>query len=121
MMLIYEDCKQFIRTVPLLHADKNKPEDIDKKLEDHCYDEAALICMARPLSMELPERYQTSYDKRIDALMKGNEDGFERQQIIATRDDPSDWDDAQGDDLGELDYFDDGDRPNDPDIVSTMD
>jgi len=117
--MIYEECTQFIRTVPLLHADKNKPEDIDKKLEDHPYDEAALICMARPLSMELPEKYQSIYDKRIKALYEGSTDEFEKQQIISTIHDPSEWDDAQGDDFGDLDHFDDGDRRND-DLVETM-
>ena len=118
MMLIYNTCEQFIRTIPLLHSDKNKPEDIDKKLEDHCYDEAALLCMARPLSLELPPEYKNSYDKRIEALYAGSgDDEFERQQLRETLQSNKGYDNSY--DFGDLDYFDDGDRGND-DLVETM-
>ena len=49
MMLVYRGCEAFIRTIPLLQADKNDPEDVDTRLEDHPYDEAALVFMARPM------------------------------------------------------------------------
>jgi hypothetical protein len=49
MLQVYDCCADFIRTIPLLQSDPNKPEDVDKKLEDHIYDEAALMFMTRPL------------------------------------------------------------------------
>jgi hypothetical protein len=51
MMLVYNTCKQFIRTIPLLQADEHDPEDIDTTGEDHVYDEASHICMARPIGL----------------------------------------------------------------------
>lgn len=36
MMLVYNTCRDFIRTIPMLQADPNKPEDVDTRLEDHC-------------------------------------------------------------------------------------
>ena len=52
MMVVYDTCKDFIRTIPALTHDENKVEDVDTKLEDHTYDEAALLCMARPISLD---------------------------------------------------------------------
>ncbi len=51
MMQVYNNCIHFIRTIPTLVINPNNPEDIDTDSEDHCYDEAALAFMARPLQM----------------------------------------------------------------------
>ena len=53
MMVVYETCKDFIRTVPALTHDEHNVEDVDTDLEDHCYDEAALLCMARPINLDV--------------------------------------------------------------------
>ena len=47
MLQVYDTCEAFIRTIPVLQADQNNAEDVDTKMEDHVYDEAALACMAR--------------------------------------------------------------------------
>ena len=49
MMMVFDTCKHFIRTIPTLCMDDHKPEDIDTEQEDHVYDEACHICMARPM------------------------------------------------------------------------
>jgi len=49
MLLVYETCEDFIRTIPLLTTDRRNVEDIDTTGEDHIYDEACHACMARPL------------------------------------------------------------------------
>lgn len=36
---VFETCRQFIRTVPVLPRDRNDPDDVDTKAEDHIYDE----------------------------------------------------------------------------------
>lgn len=51
-LVVFEGCKHFIRTVPALTIDKNDMEDIDTDTEDHVYDEAALVVMARPATEE---------------------------------------------------------------------
>ena len=46
---IFDTCKAFIRTVPALTFDENRPEDLDSGLEDHVADEWRYLCMARPV------------------------------------------------------------------------
>ena len=52
MLVVYDICEQFRRTIPLLQTDPLNVEDIDTTMEDHTYDEAALICMARPMGAD---------------------------------------------------------------------
>lgn len=52
MIQVYDTCRDFVRTIPALTHDANNVEDVDTKLEDHAYDEAALMFMARPLSLD---------------------------------------------------------------------
>ena len=82
MMLIYDTCEHFIRTIPLLQTDPHNVEDIDTTMEDHVYDEAALICMGRPISMELPKKRKSSYERRIERLIRGDRDSYEYYAAI---------------------------------------
>ena len=50
MMYVFENCKAFIRTLPLLVYNETNPEDLDTKGEDHAADEARYFCMSRPIS-----------------------------------------------------------------------
>ncbi len=70
MMQVYDTCKQFIRTIPLLQNDAHNVEDIDTTGEDHPYDEACHICMARPILPELPIK-KYSRGERTMAHVKG--------------------------------------------------
>lgn len=47
-LFVFSTCKDFIRTVPLLQHDPDRPEDLDTKAEDHIADEARYGCMSRP-------------------------------------------------------------------------
>ena len=49
MMYIFENCKDAIRTIPLMMYDEHKPEDLDTALEDHIVDEIRYFCMMRPI------------------------------------------------------------------------
>lgn len=49
MMYIFDNCKAFIRTIPLLIYSETNPEDLDTSLEDHVADEARYFCMSRPI------------------------------------------------------------------------
>lgn len=71
MMLIYNHCVQFIRTIKDLTMDERSIEDINTDGEDHAYDEAAMICMDRPISMKDVEEHLDPYQKRILALERG--------------------------------------------------
>ena len=43
---VFDTCRNFIRTIPLLTPDPNHPEDVDSKLEDHIYDEHRYAMMS---------------------------------------------------------------------------
>lgn len=43
---IFETCREFLRTVPILEPDERDPEDIDSASEDHVADEARYACMS---------------------------------------------------------------------------
>ena len=49
-MYVFDNCKAFIRTMPLMMYSETKPEDLDTKLEDHVADEVRYMCMSRPIS-----------------------------------------------------------------------
>ena len=48
-MYVFDCCKQFIRTIPLMMYDEHKVEDLDTKLEDHIADEWRYECMTIPV------------------------------------------------------------------------
>jgi hypothetical protein len=48
MMVVFDTCADFIRTVPTLQHDPARPEDLDTKGEDHVADEARYGVMSRP-------------------------------------------------------------------------
>lgn len=48
-MYVFDNCKAFIRTIPLLQYDDHRPEDLDTDGEDHVADEWRYMCMSRPI------------------------------------------------------------------------
>ena len=46
MLLVFDTCFDFIRTIPLLLPSKTHPEDIDTAMEDHIYDETRYAIMS---------------------------------------------------------------------------
>ena len=48
-MYIFKNCRDSIRTLPLLMHDKNIVEDVDSKMEDHAADEIRYMCQSRPI------------------------------------------------------------------------
>lgn len=55
MMYVFNTCKAFIRTMPLLQYDEHKPEDLDTDGEDHVADETRYFCMSRPIAARMTE------------------------------------------------------------------
>lgn len=54
-MYVFDTCKAFIRTMPLMMYSETNPEDIDTNLEDHCPDEVRYLCMSRQVKPILRE------------------------------------------------------------------
>jgi len=49
MFYVFNTCKDFIRTIPMMQYDEHKVEDLDSDLEDHIADEWRYVCMGRPI------------------------------------------------------------------------
>jgi hypothetical protein len=49
MLVVFDTCRDFIRTVPVQQHDPLRPEDLDTTGEDHIADETRYACMSRPL------------------------------------------------------------------------
>jgi len=49
MLVVFDTCRDFIRTVPVQQHDPMRPEDLDTTGEDHIADETRYACMSRPL------------------------------------------------------------------------
>ncbi len=54
MLFVFDTCRDFIRTVPVLQHDPQRPEDLDTAAEDHAADEARYACLCRPLIARPP-------------------------------------------------------------------
>lgn len=80
MMYVFKNCRGFIRTIPLLQYDDNKPEDVDTKQEDHIADETRYICMANPMKpVKVKERVPAVYDPLSTDDMKVDRYAFMRK------------------------------------------
>ena len=76
-MYVFNTCKAFIRTMPLMMYSETKPEDLDTKLEDHCPDEVRYMCMSRPVSpIILAEPKQILTDPLNQFTDKQKHNGF---------------------------------------------
>ena len=49
-MYVFSNCRDFIRTIPLMSYHPRHPEDLDTELEDHAADEWRYLCMSRPVA-----------------------------------------------------------------------
>jgi hypothetical protein len=54
MLFVFSTCRDFIRTVPVLRHDPNRPEDLDTHAEDHVADETRYACLSRPFIAKTP-------------------------------------------------------------------
>ena len=70
MMYVFNNCKAFIRTMPLLQFSETKPEDLDTTGEDHVADEVRYFLMSRPIKprpiMKPDDYYKTPQSIFLD-------------------------------------------------------
>lgn len=62
MLYVFQNCRNTIRTLPLLTYDCTNPEDVDTRQEDHIYDTIKYFLMANPI----PPRRQEETPKPND-------------------------------------------------------
>ncbi len=67
-MYVFENCKAFLRTIPLMIYDEHKPEDLDTDLEDHVCDEWRYMCMSRPITPLRPVEQKTYLSDPLNQL-----------------------------------------------------
>ena len=56
-LYVFDQCKTFIRTMPLMRYSSTSPEDMDTNLEDHCPDEVRYLCMSKPILPTAPTKH----------------------------------------------------------------
>lgn len=70
---VFNTCKHFIRTIPLLCYDEHKVEDIDTDMEDHIADEWRYAMMSRPIKPIVPVEKEVHLIDPLNQLhRKGN-------------------------------------------------
>ncbi len=69
-MYVFDNCKAFIRTMPLMVFSETKPEDLDTTLEDHCPDEVRYMCMSRPIKPIIQEKSRVVLTDPLDQFKK---------------------------------------------------
>ena len=67
-MYVFNTCKAFIRTVPLMMYDETHVEDLDSTLEDHVCDEWRYFCMSRPIKPMAREEVKVPLSDPLDML-----------------------------------------------------
>ena len=75
-MYVFDNCKAFIRTIPLMMYDDHKPEDLDSDLEDHVADEWRYMCMSRPVEPLRPVVKKVILSDPLDQFTKGGRYGY---------------------------------------------
>jgi len=63
MLVVFETCRDFLRTVPVLRHDPDRPEDLDTNAEDHIADETRYACSSRPLIARPPTPARNPADR----------------------------------------------------------
>lgn len=110
MLMVYDTCTDFIRTIPALSMDEDHPEDLEDGQEDHAYDEACHVCMDRPTGVTDQELLQREQQKRRETKIKSLdrtsrqataewEEMFDKLKEATEDDDPGD---AEGWDAGDV-------------------
>ena len=69
-MYVFDTCRAFIRTIPLMMHAKVAVEDLDTTLEDHVADEARYLCMSRPVKPIRPAEKKTILMDPLDQIEK---------------------------------------------------
>lgn len=75
MMYVFKNCEAFIRTVPLLVYDDNRPEDLNSDDEDHIADEWRYFCMMNPIKPTVNKQENIPMIDPLDQYKRAKERG----------------------------------------------
>jgi hypothetical protein len=76
MLYVFDICRDFIRTVPVLQHDAGRLEDLDTDSEDHIADETRYACLVRPLIAKPPEPKSTLIGSFDYERMRRDDEGL---------------------------------------------
>ena len=71
-LYVFSNCRAFIRTIPLLLYDAQRPEDLDTGMEDHAADETRYFCMSRPVRPLRPAEARPVVFDPLDQMKRRN-------------------------------------------------
>ena len=63
MLAVFDTCRDFIRTVPVLQHDRMRLEDLDTSAEDHIADETRYACLARLMAPKIAAGPMTAEER----------------------------------------------------------
>ena len=69
---VFNTCRNFIRTFPLLIYSTKDPEDVDSDCEDHIYDECRYVLMEHPISPKQTAAQEIRGDDPLDQRVPKN-------------------------------------------------
>lgn len=69
-IIIFNNCVDLIRTFPKLPIDRNNPEDVDTKAEDHAYDALRYGCASRPKKAVMTDGWGETAYRRVQSTPK---------------------------------------------------
>ena len=82
MMYVFNTCKAFIRTIPLLMYSTTNVEDLDTDQEDHVADEARYMCMSKPITPKSKSVEKPIADDPLNMIADLNKKRSRMQIII---------------------------------------
>lgn len=88
MLFVFSTCRDFIRTVPILQHDRDRPEDLDTEQEDHAADECRYACLSRPYIPKPiipPKPKDLIFEVQPDGSIKGNMSVRDRVLMLEKR------------------------------------
>lgn len=72
MMYVFNNCKAFIRTIPLLIYSETNVEDLDTTLEDHVADDWRYMAMSRPIKPRIKAEVKPVQDDPLNMIADAN-------------------------------------------------
>ena len=67
---VFDNCRAFLRTVPLMQYSRTNPEDLDTSLEDHVADEWRYMCMSQPVTPMRPVEKKVIYNDPLNQFTR---------------------------------------------------
>ncbi len=69
-MYVFDTCKAFIRTMPLMMYSDTRPEDLNTELEDHVADEVRYLCMSKAVVPTVKEEPVVQWGDPLNQMRK---------------------------------------------------